>query len=503
MSSASASLSEKTRLQVEAELELRRRRGESPGVRYDQLTASQRMAAESEAFELLFGGAAGPGKTYLLTWLARFGGHRQALLLRRTYPMLEDSLILESRRLYGDPRFYNSSKHVWSWKNGQRIRFGHCDRDDSVFNYQSAEFDLIGFDEGTQFSRFQYLYLLSRLRTTRAGQRVRVIVCTNPGGEGHRWIRERWAAWLDPRHPRPAAPGELRWYRQLADGTEEETTADDPMGRSRTFIPARLTDNPFLSEGYRATLNLLPEPYRTQLIEGDWQIGEEDDAFQLIPSSWVQAARERWREDGGAEFPQSSIGVDVARGGADETALVETRGWWVGMPRRVPGAITTTGGKVGALVHAIREGEAVVGLDVLGVGTAVEDVLRANGIPYVPVNFAGGSKATDKSGRLKMLNLRAEAYWLLRSSLDPREGTGIAIPPDPKLEAELLAPRWELTARGVKIEDKDDIARRLGRSPDSADALVYALWAGVARPVAFVESTRRRESESMTKGYFQ
>ncbi len=503
MSFAAEAQKTTVQLKAEAELELRRRRGDACGGGGKQLSPKQRAAVESEAFETLYGGAAGGGKTFLLTWLARFGAHRRALLLRRTYPMLEDSLILESKNLYGDPRYYNSSRHVWELpgKAGRRIRLGHCKDDASVFGYQSAEFDFLGVDEGSQFTEFQYLYLLSRLRSTRVGQRVRAIVCSNPGGEGHRWIKRRWAAWLDKRHPNPAKPGELRWYKQLPEGEEVETTADDPLGRSRTFIPALLGDNLHLPADYIATLNLLPEPYRTQLIAGDWAIGEEDGAFQLFPTDWVEEAMARWKANGGEEFPLMSIGVDVARGGPAETVLVGNRGEWFSMPLRFPGVLTKSGAKVGALIVGMRESWTVVGLDILGVGSAVEDVLKENEIPYEPINFAVSSNERDRSGRLKMVNVRAAAYWKLREALDPKNQTGIQLPPDPKLRAELLEIKWELALRGVKIEEKDDIAKRLKRSPDSADALVNAYWTSYGRSIPFVETGGRREMVEKLREY--
>jgi hypothetical protein len=84
-----------------------------------------------------------------------------------------------------------------------------------------------------------------------------------------------------------------------------------------------------------------------------------------------------------------------------------------------------------------------------------------------------------------MLNLRAAAYWRLREALDPVNGSTIALPPDAELLADLCAPTWHLD-RGsgkVQIEDKDEVKKRLGRSPDCADAVVLAWWAaGEAGP---------------------
>lgn len=72
------------------------------------------------------------------------------------------------------------------------------------------------------------------------------------------------------------------------------------------------------------------------------------------------------------------------------------------------------------------------------------------------------------------MNSRAEWYWSLREALDPGSGQDLALPPDPELRADLCAPTWRLTARGIQVEGKDDISTRLGRSPDKGDSLVYA-----------------------------
>lgn len=461
------------------------------------LNPRQKEAADTPAFETLYGGQAGPGKTFLIVWLAKARHHR-ALLMRRTYPQLEDSIELEAFNLYGERRFYNGSKHVWFWPGtGQRIRLGHCEYEDDVLDHQSAQYDLVALDELTQFTRLQYVYMISRVRTTRAGQRCRIMGCTNPGGEGMPWVKERWAAWLDPRHPHPAASGEVRHYRPLPDGSEMETTPDDPEGVSRTFIRATLADNPHLGEDYRKRLSLLPEPYRSQLMHGDWSAGDTDDAWQLVPSAWIDAAVNRWTPD--CPTPPTALGADVARGGDDSTCLVEARGWWFDHPAEYPGVVTTNGPQVAALLMMRAQAGQVIALDVASVGAAVEDALAANSVPFLAYNGAFASKASDVSGRLRFVNLRAEAHWRVREAF---ERGVIAIPPDLKLIQELKALRWELTVRGVKIVDKDEVRKRLGRSPDRSDALVMAAWANERSVVPNVGTASPRESRQMLKGYY-
>ena len=100
----------------------------------------------------------------------------------------------------------------------------------------------------------------------------------------------------------------------------------------------------------------------------------------------------------------------------------------------------------------------------------------------VPMNGAEKSIARDRSGQLHFRNKRAEWHWKLREALDPSSGDDLALPPDRELRADLIAPRWKLTVQGIQIEEKDDIKARLGRSPDSGEAVIYA----------HAEDTRRR-----------
>jgi hypothetical protein len=110
--------------------------------------------------------------------------------------------------------------------------------------------------------------------------------------------------------------------------------------------------------------------------------------------------------------------------------------------------------------------------------------LREQGVQVVAFNSSEGSTGTDRSRELRFLNLRAEAWWLMREALDPDGGDDLALSPSDRLIGELAAPRWGITSNGrVKVESKDDIRLRIGRSTDYADALIMAYWAQRRRPV--------------------
>jgi hypothetical protein len=460
---------------AQAELELRKRIGIN-GRRqaWSPLPGPQAAAYETGAFETLYGGAAGGGKSDLLLGLARYK-HRRSLLFRRTFPDAERSLISRSLEFYGPRKYYNATNHVWSLNN-HRVEIGHLEYDKDVYQYQGAQYDLIGFDELTQFNRFQYEYMISRARTTKKGQRVRIVATSNPGGEGNDWVMQRWAAWLDENHPNPADPGELRYYKRLPNGDEVETTSDDPDAVSRTFIPAKLSDNPYLGEEYRRTLNLLPEPLRSHLLNGDWQAGLEDDAYQVIPKSWIKAAQARWKPK--PPGPLEQVGADISRGGDDKTVISKRHGYWFAPLIKHEGRTVPNGpAAAGLIVQALGRERPRINVDVIGYGSSCYDFLIDSGLQNVyGINFAERSEKKDKSGRLKMRNVRAAAYWGFREALDPVTGDDLALPPDSELLADLIAPKWRLSAQGIQIEEKEEIIKRLKRSPDCGDAVVLAYY---------------------------
>lgn len=402
-----------------------------------------------------------------------------------------------SLEFFGDRNQYNASKHVWRLGN-QRVEFGHMERvgtpaipGDEVA-YAGAPYDFIGFDQLEQFPQYAYEFMLSRARTTTKGQRVRMVASANPAGEFVDWIIARWAPWLDETHPDyPDQPGRLRYYKRDAEGVEVETTASDPDGLSRTFIPAKLSDNPFLGDDYRRALNLLPEPLRSALLHGNWAASITDDAYQVIPRAWVKAAQARWtkeppRLDDGAIYPLTVVGVDVARGGADKTVFSLRRGRWFAPLKKYPGRQTPDGPSVKVLLLKHLGGEKprrVVNVDVIGIGASAYDSIKGH-LPVDAINFGEGAdygdgmRVTDKSGTLEMANVRAWAYWSLRESLDPVTGDNLALPPDSELLGDLCAPRWRTQKQRIYIESKDEIIKRLRRSPDCGDAIALSHFSG-------------------------
>lgn len=452
------------------------------------LPGPQTLALACEADELFFGGRAGGGKSDLLLGCASTF-HTKSIIFRREYPQLREIVERSSEILDPVGARYNGTAHLWRNIPGNRLlEFGAVQRDRDVRKYRGRPHDFIGFDEIPEFTEFQYRFLGAWLRTTVKGQRVRKLVTGNPPSTSEgRWVVKYWAPWLDETYPNPAEPGELRWFAMI-DG--EDTEVDGPVifthnGEliepiSRSFIPASLVDNPYLYDtNYARQLRNLPEPLRSQLLKGDFTIEFDEDPWLVIPLSLIKRSNERWARGRGTQA-LSKIGVDVARGGKDQTVLAKRYGTWIAPLEKHAGKTTPDGPSVAALcVNALRAekdasaiNEVNLNIDIIGVGGSAYDTGLALGLRMVPINNAEKSRAKDRSGRLSMKNVRAEGYWAVREALENDE---LDLPPDPELTADLTSPRWSLTISGIQVESKKDIVARLKRSPDCSDAVVNSI----------------------------
>jgi hypothetical protein len=454
----------------------------------------QQEAANSAADITGYGGAAGGGKTDLEIGLA-LTEHRKAIVFRREYGQLRD-IIFRTKEILSDADDegqYNGSSLLWRFNDGRTLELGAVQKPDDWRKYRGRPHDYIGFDEVTEFQETQVRALMGWLRSTEPERRCRVVMTFNPPThtEGM-WVLSYFAPWLDETHPNPAMPGDLRWYAMI-DGEETERPNSEPFDHngetivptSRTFFPARLGDNPYLSgTNYGATLQSLPEPLRSQLLYGDFKAGVKEDAWQLIPTAWIKAAQARWRADG-ATVKQSHIGMDVAHGGRDKTVLAPRHGDWFAPLVKVPGAKTPDGQSAAAILVQHRTDDSMVLIDAIGYGASAAERLRdpvpeGYGIARAhAINVASGSPDyRDKSRKFKVINKRAEMYWRLREALDPEGDHEISLPPDAELLADLAAPKYEITPSGLKIESKDKIAERLKRSPDCGDAVALSMLEG-------------------------
>ena len=230
--------------------------------------------------DVLYGGAAGGGKSFaLLADPLRYchNPNHRGLLLRRTLDELTE-LIDKSRQLY--PKAFpgakfRESKSTWVFPSGATIWFTYLDKDKDVTRFQGQAFNWIGIDEITQYpTPYVWDYLRSRLRTTDAELQQHLYMrCTaNPGGVGGWWVKKTYIDGVEPNKSFPAFDIETRKEFLWPPGHEK---AGQPLFL-RKFVPARLTDNPYLmADGqYEAMLRSLPEVERRRLLEGDWDVAE-------------------------------------------------------------------------------------------------------------------------------------------------------------------------------------------------------------------------------------
>lgn len=242
--------------------------------------AQQMRAHESSAKYRLFGGAAGGGKTEWLIWEAilrslKYDFPLTGALFRRSFPELESTIIRRMLDVLPSWAYsYNKNAHLLTLFNKSRIEFCYAESDDDVIRYQSREYDWIGVDELTHFSEYKFIYLLTRLRTTKP-VKVKFFGATNPGGVGHAWVKSRWVT----------------------------KDCDSPGYRPEEyeFIPAKVTDNLYLMKAnpdYINNLKMLPDSERKALLDGDWDVYQGQFFSEWSPSRHIVEpfdVPENWR----------------------------------------------------------------------------------------------------------------------------------------------------------------------------------------------------------------
>ena len=228
------------------------------------------LAADEK--DVLYGGAAGGGKSYAMLVDPLRYAHKKAhraLILRRSMPELRE-MIDKSRELY--PQAFPGAKFrevekLWNFPSGAKIEFGFLERDADVYRYQGQAYSWIGFDEITHLpTEFSWNYLASRLRTTDPEIKTYLRCTANPGGSGAHWVKKRY---IEPSESNKSFLGE--------------------DGLTRKFIPAKLQDNPYLAKDgvYEQMLKSLPPIQRRQLLEGNWDVAEGAAFVEFDPTKHI------------------------------------------------------------------------------------------------------------------------------------------------------------------------------------------------------------------------
>ena len=267
------------------------------------------MAYHSKADILLFGGTPGSSKSALGLGLALNPCHKNALVVRRRFTdlagLVDDSIRLIRASGRETTGFVQGNRPSYRKPNGGKVYYEGLESNGGIdYGKQGRPFDLIYVDEGAQLPQEAIMMLSGWLRTVDETQRTRLVIGTNPPVDSTGdWMCEFFAPWLDNTHPNPAKCGELRWFIMDADGKSKEVENSEPVmidgvkytPHSRSVIRSTHRDNPYIdSDTYEKKLQLIPEPHRSILLNGDFMNARKDQDFQVIPTQWVKDAFERW-----------------------------------------------------------------------------------------------------------------------------------------------------------------------------------------------------------------
>ena len=453
----------------------------------------QTSAYFSKADELYYGGQAGGGKTDLITGLA-LNEHKNSLLLRRTNKEAE-KLPVRFEEILGTDDGLNRSTGTWKLPGGRVIDMGGCQLEGDKQKRKGIPHDFKAYDEISDFSESQYVFISAWNRSADPKQRCRIVCTGNPPttAEGF-WVIKRWGAWLDTTHPNPAEDGELRWYTTNEEGKDTEYPGPGPhtingepiMARSRTFIRAKLSDNPYLAEDgkYDAVLASLPERERLAYRDGRFDLSMRDATGQAIPTEWIRLAQDRWTPLPPESIPMCAIGVDATGGGNDPMVIAPRFDGWFAPITVIPAKdfdIEKMGTQAAGHILSIRRDKALVIIDLGGgYGNSCYEHLKANDIDTYGYKGSEATGMRTRDSSIPFKNKRSAAIWRLHEALDPSQpgGSQIMLPDDPELVADLTGPTYKIENHVLTVESKEKVCERLGRSTDKGDAVIMSWFEG-------------------------
>lgn len=453
----------------------------------------QTEAYFSKADELLYGGEPGGGKSDLLLGLA-YNCHNRSAILRREYGMMGKLLERVIAINGGDRRGFSGSTPPKMRHTGGLIDFYAAKDLGDEQKLQGNDHDLWGFDEATHFLWSQISFLTGWLRSDNPEQRCRVVFATNPplSADGL-WVHDKFAPWINANFPYPAQVGELRWVATDDSGKEQWVDGPEPVQfggklahpKSRTFIKAGISDNPFYGVEYLKQIDNMDENVRAILMGGFGNTFKDQD-WQLIPTAWIKEAQQRWLPRPPSGIPMCTISLDPGGGGADKVVLAPRYDGYFPKLKVIAGKDAPDGEVQAAELLQLRKDNATIVIDMGGgYGMDARSNLRGN---LGPENYdkikghkgAEGSNARTEDGSFGFANKRSEVYWRFKEALNPKQPGGSPIsldPNDAELVSDLAAPTYiKNNHNQIELESKEKVMKKLGRSPGRSDAVVMS-WA--------------------------
>lgn len=313
----------------------------------------------SQVDDLLYGGAAGGGKTeWLIEYVAgQMEQHpfNRGVIFRRVFPSLARTIVPRAKQKLWTRARWNGQEHTFTFPNGSVLELASLQYEDSVLDHQGAEYGVVAFEEITEFMQSQVEYLIGRLRAPADGIRPHLVATTNPGGRGHKWVKRWWV--------KPASDDidpQTKAVEPYVPWTPAATDAN-PKPRVRVFVPATLEDNPKLLERDPEYINRLRansnRALRLAYEKGDWDAidavegalwsGEDLDGgrVRVAPPSArrVVAVDPSDGDEGGDGF-----GVAVGSRGRDGAYYQEASHEWRMSPRKMAEAAVALYHSVGA-----------------------------------------------------------------------------------------------------------------------------------------------------------
>lgn len=419
----------------------------------------------------------GIGKTYVcarlvLWWLFSFP-YSIVITTAPTWRQVEDLLWKEIRSCYYNSAFdlgghLSPSATQLAIDGKEWVAIGLSTNDSNRFQGYHSEHLLVVVDEAAGVAEEIFEAIMGVLTSAHC----RLILIGNPtdiGGQFYRAFRtEGWktgktAAWDTPNFK------ELGITREdIINNTWEAKVPRKDNGDFDWPYPWLITPNwahdAFLEWG-------TSHPAWFARVEGEFP---EQGEYNVIPLGWIEQAQDRWPDVVPDRKEPIVLGVDVARGGMDLSAIAVRQGakiLSIETFSNMDGPLLA--GEIAVRYRRLKASRANV--DIIGLGAAVEDALKDpvyHDITVVPVNVATSSDVLDSDGNRKYQNLRAELWWTLREALDPKTKDPLALPPGDSLLGDLAAPKYDFRKGWIQIEAKEETKHRLGRSPDEGDAVM-------------------------------